>query len=262
MTNTILTAISNKVINASLIIASSLLISTSLLAEQTDTSWSVKSTEKQFEQTSEKIEKSASGELLIQSMSKANATNISDSENSKNRQLANARTLTIRPNANNLDQTFWLYDAWITFHSDQDRDGFYNHFTVEFDADTEFNHAEVYARLYLAKGEVFKEYHSTSNFNIYADNNNDSFVVESELVTGFPSADYEVLIELYDAYNNQLVATLDGTNDADLYLLPLESANYEEVYVDQVVVIHESGGSLGWFSLLLVPLVALRKYFQ
>ncbi|MGJ8681552.1 choice-of-anchor H family protein [Paraglaciecola sp.] len=245
---------------SSLMITGSLLISGSVMAEQTETSWTVKSIEKQFNETSDEINKTASNQTLIQSMSKQSKTGKNNTDNAKTRQTANARTLTIRPNANNLDQTFWVYDAWVTLHSDEDRDGFYNHFTVEFDADTEFNHAEVYARLYLAKGEVFKEYHTTSNFNIYSDNNNDSFVVESELLTGFISADYEVLIELYDAYSNELVATLDGTNDADLYLLPLESENYEEVYVDQVVVIHESGGSIAWLSLLLFPLVLLRRW--
>lgn len=247
-----------------LIAAASLMMSSSLIAKQAETTWSVKSTEKQFEQTSEVIHKTASSALAVKSKSTVLNTGASASDvpSVKDRQTAYARTLTIRPNANNLDQTFWLYDAWVTFHSDQDGDRFYNHFTVEFDADTEFNHAEVYARLYLARGEVFKEYHTTSNFNIFSDNNNDSFVVESELLTGFPAGDYEVLIELYDAYDNQLVATLDGTNDADLYLLPLESADYEEIYVDQVVVIHESGGSMGWLSLLFIPLIGLRRWFK
>lgn len=232
----------------------SLWMSSTLMAEEVN-SWSAKSTETQFGQTSSPISKKATVKLNLQTMSKKAELSTAVT----NRQTAKAKTLQVRPQVNTLTQSFWIYDAWVTFNRDQDRDGFYNKFTIEFDADTEFNHAKVYARLYLTQGEVFKEYHSTSNFNIYADNNDDSFVVESELLTGFPAGDYEVLIELYDAYNDKLVTTLDGFNDADLYLLPLESADYEEVYGDQVVVVHESGGSASLMGLLLLSLIVVIR---
>ena len=107
-----------------------------------------------------------------------------------------AKTLIGRPDAMSIDQEFWIFDAWVEFHHDDDRDGYFNHFSVEFDADTEYSSAEVYARLYLGKDDVFREYHTTSNFSIFSDNSDDSFVVESELLNGFSPADYEVLIEL------------------------------------------------------------------
>ncbi|WP_158970838.1 choice-of-anchor H family protein [Paraglaciecola sp. L3A3] len=246
-----------------LLIAVCIFTSSQVSAKQAG-DWSVQSIEKQQEKTIAVMTKSAVINLASQSKqdSLTAESDVLAIDPVKVRQKENAKTLIIRPYVNTLDQRFWLYDAWISFHTDDDRDGFYNHFTLEFDADTEFDHAQVYARLYLAKGEVFKEYHTTSNFNIYADNNNDSFVVESELLTGFPAADYEVLIELYDANSNQLVATLDGFNDADLYLLPLESEDYEEVYVDQVVVIHESGGSLAWLILFFIPVAIVRIWIK
>ncbi|MDC0601748.1 choice-of-anchor H family protein [Aliiglaciecola sp.] len=156
-----------------------------------------------------------------------------------------------------LDTDFWIYDATVSLNIDNDYDGFYSTFTIEFDADTVFNQAEVYARLYLARSDVFEEYHTTSLFNIYGDSSNDSFVVESDLVTGFPSGDYEVLIELYDNFDNQLVATLDGFSDADLSLLTLESKSFEQT--DTVVVVTESGGSFGGLILLLVPILFVRR---
>jgi len=158
-----------------------------------------------------------------------------------------------------LNQEFWIFDAWVEFHSDEDRDGYFNHFSVEFDADTEYSSAQVYARLYLGKDEVFKEYHTTSNFNIFSDNNTDSFVVESELLNGFSPAEYEVLIELYDAYNDELVAVFDGNDDADLYLLSLESNEYESV---QVIVVREHGGSLSLWGLLLIPLIFVTRLLK
>lgn len=224
--------------------------------------WRVKTTERQFSEIKSVSDKTATSNLSVMSKEHITSTDTGVSvKKAGNKSITTySRTLSARPEVNTLEQSFWLYDAHVVLNSDADGDGFFNYFTLEFDADTEFNHAQVYARLYLARGETFKEFHVTSDFNIYSDRNDDVFVVESELLTGFPTADYEVLIELYDAYNDQLVATLDGLNDADLYIVPLESEDYEEVYVDQVVVIHESGGSIGWLALLLVPVFAFRFY--
>jgi hypothetical protein len=174
-------------------------------------------------------------------------------------QQAQSKILTARPQSSTVNTQFWVYDAWVTFFDDPDGDGYANHFSVEFDADTEFNRAQVYARLYLAKDQVFKEYHRTSNFNIFADSDTDSVVVESELLSGFPSADYEILIELYDGQSDQLVAVYDGNEDTDLYLVSIESNEYESIYAEpQVVVVTQSGGSGGWLLLWLLPWV-VRK---
>jgi len=243
--------------NSSLLMLSSLLISSVVWGAESE-SWSVQSTEKQFEKTSELIYKSSDG-------TQTNVPSLTPSAQSKtavsvsNKKQTQAKTLTVRPDAMSLNQEFWIFDAWVEFHSDEDRDGYFNHFSVEFDADTEYSSAQVYARLYLGKDEVFKEYHTTSNFNIFSDNNTDSFVVESELLNGFSPAEYEVLIELYDAYNDELVAVFDGNDDADLYLLSLESNEYESV---QVIVVREHGGSLSLWGLLLIPLIFVTRLFK
>jgi hypothetical protein len=239
------------------LVLSSLLISSVVWGAENE-SWSVQSTEKQFEKTSDVIYKSSDG-------TQTNVSTLTPSAQSKtaasvsNKKEAQARTLTVRPDLMSINQEFWIFDAWVEFHSDEDRDGYFNHFSVELDADTEYSSAEVYARLYLGKDEVFKEYHTTSNFNIFSDSSDDSFVVESELLNGFSSAEYEVLIELYDAYNDELVAVFDGNDDADLYLLSLESKEYESV---QVIVVTEHGGSMGLLSLLLLPLLSITRRFK
>jgi hypothetical protein len=245
--------------NVKWLMLSGLLVSSVVLSEVVKSteneSWSAQSTEKQFDQTSAVIHKASDDKRAIVS----SITPVAQSKtatNASNKKDVLAKTLTVRPEAKSSYQEFWIFDAWVEFYSDNDRDGYFNHFSVEFDADTEYSSAEVYARLYLGKDQVFKEYHTTSNFSIFSDNSDDSFVVESELLNGFSSAEYEVLIELYDAYSNQLVAVYDGNNDADLYLLSLESKEFE---TPQIIVVREHGGSVSLWGLLLLPLMLITR---
>ena len=250
-----------------LILSCGLLAFNTALLANTET-WSAKSSEKQFDKHSVVFEKS-SGPLksttgpdaqATQSKKPLAAENSLDLIDNQTIQKQTARLLSARPQVQNLEHEFWIYDATVTLYSDVDYDGYYHHFSVEFDADTIFEHADVYARLYLSRGNVFQEYHTTSVFHIDGESELDSFEVDSELLSGFPSDDYEVLIELYDAYSDELVATLDGNDDADLYFITLESEDFEEVYVEpQVVVVRESGGSFGYLSLLLLPFLLFRK---
>jgi hypothetical protein len=243
--------------NVTLLMFSSIFLSSVAWGSENE-SWRVQSTEQQFEQTSGVMYKgSKDDQTNVLFVTPSAQSKVATSAN--NKKDAQAKILTIRPEAKAFNQAFWIFDAWVEFYSDNDRDGYFNHFSVEFDADTQFSSAEVYARLYLGKDEVFKEYHTTSNFNIFSDNSNDSFVVESELLNGFSSAEYEVIIELYDAHSDELVSVFDGNDDADLYLLSLESKEYESV---QVVVIREHGGSVSLFGVLLLPVLLMARHFR
>ncbi|WP_100644528.1 choice-of-anchor H family protein [Alteromonas facilis] len=147
---------------------------------------------------------------------------------------------------------FWIYDSWTTLSHDYDYDGYYSKLTVEFDADTVFSRAYVYAVIYLGIDGVFDAIHTTSVFAIDGDSSNDSFVVESELVSGFPSNDYEVLIELYDADYDEFIAFSDGLDDEDLAFTPLESEEYEVVTETRVVIVDEHGGSTSLLSVIIL----------
>lgn len=144
---------------------------------------------------------------------------------------------------------FWIYDSWTTLSHDFDYDGYYSKLTVEFDADTVFSRAYVYAVIYLGVDGIFDPIHTSSVFAIDGDSSIDSFVVESELISGFPSNDYEVLVELYDADYDDFVAFADGLDDADLTFNPLESEDYEVVTETRVVIVDEHGGSSSVLSL-------------
>jgi hypothetical protein len=247
------------------IIITSGLLAFSAMSWANAENWSAKSSEKQFDKQSLIFEKSSAPatELDVQTTQSKKplaAKSKLDLSNNKIIQQQAARSLSARPQVQNLNHEFWIYDATVTLYSDVDFDGYYHHFSVEFDADTIFEHADVYARLYLSRGDTFQEYHTTSVFHLDGESELDFFEVDSELLSGFPSGDYEVLIELYDAFSDELVATLDGNDDADLYFLSLESQDYEVVYVEpQVVVVRESGGSFAYLGLLLLPFILFRK---
>ncbi|MEP4890532.1 MAG: choice-of-anchor H family protein [Aliiglaciecola sp.] len=236
------------------------LASFSALSTQSDEmeAISVTSTESQYGSViAEVTKKGVPGSVEKQSME---SVSLDKSETHKLRQAASPL---IKPLDRDLrfvedDPDFWIYDATVWFDIDRDSDGYYSGFTLEFDADTIYTEAQVYARLYLARGDVFEEYHTTSLFFINGDSSSDSYVIESDLQTGFPPGDYELLIELYDTYDNRLVAFSDGYSDADLSLLPLESRSYEE---PQVIIVNEHGGSFGFLTLLLIPILMGRVFF-
>lgn len=223
-------------------------LSSSLSATTTTSNndWQAASSQQQFTERSQQVAKASSGVIKRPS----NATHSAQGSPAV-KKLKRTSQQQIHPD-------FWVYEAWVSYQHDLDYDGYFSSFTLEFDADTNYVSRELYARLYLGRGENFYEYHTTDIFRIFGDAQNDSLVVDSELISGFPSYDYEVLIELYDAHNNQLVASFDGYNDADLTLVSLESKDYEEQKV--IVISSESGGSLGGVSLLgLLTLLALRR---
>lgn len=222
--------------------------------------WTARSKETQSGKQSDYIAKSSKGSAS--SALKPQAKNSTSAGSLKSAaQSAPALQISAKGQVTSFNDDFWIYDVWVEFNSDRDYDGYYHSFTLEFDADSYFNSVAVYARLYLARGEVFQEYHTTSVFIIQGDDDSDALVVESELLSGFQPGDYELLVELYDANTDELVAVYDGYEDADLSLLPLESKDYDEVYVEPVVVVHEHGGSVGWLMLFALGLFVLRKRF-
>ncbi len=155
---------------------------------------------------------------------------------------------------------FWIYDSWVTFLDDIDGDNYYSRFLVEFDVDTVYVEAPVYAVVYLGDADEYEAIHVSDTFWVYGENTEDSYVVDSELVSGFPSYDYDILIEIYDADTDELVAFSDGYEDADLAFVSLESQNHDIYQETLVVTSHAHGGSLMLTSLAFVlGMISWRK---
>jgi hypothetical protein len=156
---------------------------------------------------------------------------------------------------------FWIYDSWVSLQHDLDYDGYFSTFSVEFDADTIFVDAPVYAVLYLGQNGVYDAIHVSSEFFIYGEDSSDGFVIESTLVSGFPSYDYDILLELYDAQTEQLVAFSDGYDNAEFAFVPLESETNEYIVEDTVVIVEEHGGSMSWLALCFIISAAGLRIF-
>lgn len=156
---------------------------------------------------------------------------------------------------------FWFYTADVVLFNDRDRDGYYHGIDLLFDADTYYTFAEVYAVVYLSlDGGPWNEYGATENFTIFGASSDDDYVLVTELLSGYPTGSYDILIELFDAYDDSFLAWIGPEETSELAFLPLEDADRDLADVPEVIVINRGGGgSLGWILILLLGATALRK---
>src|SRR5690606_21848838 len=155
----------------------------------------------------------------------------------------------------------WIYDAGIELFVDADNDGYYRYLRVTFDVDSYFRTAWVYAALYLSPdGVVWELLHETDDFRVHGETPDDAYEVETELVSGYPPGDYDLLIEIYDADTGVFADELGPAQTSAFALLPLEDESHD--LPESVIIVHEhgGGGALGWPALLLLggATVALR----
>lgn len=124
---------------------------------------------------------------------------------------------------------FHFYDAGSTLLSDRDEDGHYSEFKIRFDADTSFGDVRVYAKLYLRRvGDAdWVLYHTTEDFWIYNQAGDDDYFVTTTLDDGFPTGDYDILIDLFESGHTDIVATIGPDESGALSGLPLEEAGLD-----------------------------------
>ncbi|MBU2925620.1 choice-of-anchor H family protein [Colwellia sp. 1_MG-2023] len=160
------------------------------------------------------------------------------------------------------DADFTIYGVTSFLLDDFDNDGFYQTFSVVFDADmysyTQHQRAEVYALLYLSKnGKPWKHYYTTDTFIIEADSDLDEYEVITTFLSGYPTDFYDVLIDLYQVGYTDIVATYSSDDSNALYALPLESDNHDDTYIEVVEVY--GGGS---FSFIVLFMIIALSFFR
>ncbi len=118
---------------------------------------------------------------------------------------------------------FEIYDAVVYLLEDMDNDGFYSEFDVEIDVDVDSGFADVYAEIYFRNGNGDWQYLTTTEvFEIESNLASDSYTVAIQLLDGFPTDYYDILIDVYEDGFAGIVATLEPFDDGDLEFLPLE----------------------------------------
>ncbi len=143
---------------------------------------------------------------------------------------------------------FSIGDVQATLLADDDRDGYYSKFEIAFDPDADLQAGYLYARVWIRPqgGEWIQE-HVSDDFPVDVSGQNDVYAFTAEWVSGYPTAYYDVQIDLYDASTDLLVASA-GSERVDLAQLPLEDQNQDRKITAPVVggggsvTSHEHGG--------------------
>jgi MYXO-CTERM domain-containing protein len=162
----------------------------------------------------------------------------------------------------------WIYDARTDLFGDADNDGYYRFLRVQLDADTVHTFAEIYAEIYVsADGNAWELLYATNDFSIWGTDDDDDYEVETELVSGYSTGAYDVLVEIYDADTGEFLDDF-GPEDSPMFSMqPLEDSGRDGLVVDvpataPVTVIHDEGGggAVSWLALVgLGGALALRR---
>ena len=158
---------------------------------------------------------------------------------------------------------FWFYSADVALFADEDRDGYFSGIDLLFDADTVYSRAEVYAVAYLSRaGGDWLEYAETETFVIHGTSANDEFSIVTDLLSGYPADDYDILIELYDAWDDTFVADIGPADSSALSFHPLEDAERDAPVVESRVVVNTTsgGGAADPFLLVMAGLLILVAF--
>ncbi|MBN1239030.1 MAG: choice-of-anchor H family protein [Gammaproteobacteria bacterium] len=155
----------------------------------------------------------------------------------------------------------WIYDAAVELFFDADNDGYYRYLRVRFDVDSYYDPAWVYAMLWIsADGDTWELYHETDDFRVDGAIPDDEYEVETELLANYPTGEYDVLVEIYDADTGEFAAEFGPAQSSAFALLPLEDADRDAVPPPVVIVEEGGGGAMSWLALpLLGAAVALRR---
>lgn len=156
----------------------------------------------------------------------------------------------------------WVYEATTDVFGDTDADGYFRFLRVQFDVDSIFTHAWVYAEIYVsADGNAWEHLYSTQDFEVFGSDPDDDYEVETELVSGYPAGLYDVLIEIYDADTGELVDEFGPNESPEFSLLPLEDSDRDGVVVPPPPSHHHGGGgAMSWLALAgLAGALTLRR---
>lgn len=166
-------------------------------------------------------------------------------------QSKTSSAVSMSPNAD-----FWFYLADVELYGDSDRDGYYSGIDLLFDVDTYYSVADIYAVAYLSfEGGPWEEYAVTEDFTIFGASGADDYVIVTDLVSGYPRGDYDILIEVFDADTSEFLAFFGPEDTSELAFLPLEDMDRDAPAPETRITVNNGGG--GSIDLLLLALLAV-----
>jgi hypothetical protein len=244
-------------------ISSALLFSTQVLANNDKVSLSIgqPTTKSDPQNSTILIKKLATKDALLTSAPRVSGVERSQFITNKANSDKNTNAKANKQSAKFSDYQFSIFNAQSILLTDEDQDGYFQDFSVSFDVDylryDDFDSTTVYAELYLSRdGGPWLHYYTTEEFTVHSDDSGDGYEVITTLVDGYNSDNYNVLIDVYEVGYSDIVTTYSSDDSSDLYALPLESANYDIYYEEQVSYSEgHGGGSFSW--LLLIPMLIL-----
>lgn len=155
---------------------------------------------------------------------------------------------------------YYIYSARTELFDDFDDDGFYTYLRVTMDIDTDYFDASLFVRVFLRGSDgAWSEVFESDVFTIYGNSGFDDYVIESELYAGFPPDYYDVLVEVYDAYNSELVLEHGPREAAAFSLLPMEDLALDARNLPPTAFSTGGGGSLDGNALLFLLALALWR---
>ena len=154
---------------------------------------------------------------------------------------------------------FWFYAVDVDLFNDVDRDGYFHGIDILFDADTIYSIADVYVVAYLSyEGGPWNEYAVSEDITLFGSTSTDDYVLVTELLQGYPTGHYDVLLELYDADSGLFLAAVGPDESFDLQSLPLEDSDLDQpITTSPAVAVTRGGGGSNSIPFLVALLGVL-----
>ncbi|PIE41444.1 MAG: hypothetical protein CSA49_03390 [Gammaproteobacteria bacterium] len=132
----------------------------------------------------------------------------------------------------------WVANTWLDYVTDNDDDGYYQHFRFSFDADTSYAAKALFAEIYLSDGYNEWLVFTTETFWIHGNSGADVYEIATSLNEGYPAQSYDLTLRLYDADNHAVLAEQTWFEDPHLRALPLEDATQDSVFNNNAMIHH------------------------